>query len=87
MNKQEKKDYLKKERMANQFAMDILMPRKLILLTLEHVKKTEHPSRKHETKEQIKRHRIVDIAELMKVSETLLTHRIEQLDIDILKEN
>lgn len=83
MNEQERKDYLKKERMANQFAIDILMPRKLILLALEHVKKTEHSSRKHETKEQIRYHRIADIAELMKVSETLLTHRIEQLNLDI----
>lgn len=83
MNEQEKKDYLKKERMANQFAMDILMPKKLILLALNHVKKTEHPSRKHETKEQIRRHRITDIAELMKVSEVLLTHRIKQLNLDI----
>ena len=83
MNEQEQRDYIKKERMANQFAMDILMPKKLILLALEHVKKTEHPSRKHETKEQIRRHRIADIAELMSVSEISLTHRIEQLDIDI----
>lgn len=83
MNEQEQKNHIKKERIANQFAMDILMPKKLILLALEHVKKTEHPSRKHETKEQIKRHRITDIAELMKVSEVLLTHRIEQLNIDI----
>lgn len=73
--------------MANRFAMDILMPRKLILLALEHVKKTEHPSRKHETKEKIKRDRIADIAKLMKVSEILLTHRIEQLKIDILKKD
>ena len=86
MNEQERKNYIKKERMANQFAMDILMPRKLILLALEHVKKTEHPSRKYETKEKIKHNRITDIAELMKVSEILLTHRIEQLDLDILKE-
>lgn len=83
MNGQEQRNHIKKERMANQFAMDILIPRKLILLALEHIKKTEHPSRKHETKEQIKRHRIADITELMKVSETLLTHRSEQLDIDI----
>lgn len=72
MNEQERKDYLKKERMANQFAMDILMPKKLILLALEHVKK-----------EKIKRARIADIAELMKVSKTLFTHRIEQLNLDI----
>lgn len=83
MNGQEQRNHIKKERMANQFAMDILIPRKLILLALKHIKKTEHPSRKHETKEQIKRHRIADITELMKVSETLLTHRSEQLDIDI----
>lgn len=83
MNEQEQRDYIKKERMANQFAMDILMPKKLILLALEHVKKTEPSSRKYETKEKIRRHRIADIAELMSVSEVLLTHRIEQLDIDI----
>lgn len=81
------KNYIKKERMANQFAMDILMPRKLILLALEHVKKTEPPSRKYYEAEKIKRARTIDIAELMKVSETLLTHRIEQLEIDILKED
>jgi hypothetical protein len=87
MNEQEQRDYIKKERVANQFAMDILMHKKLILLALEHVKKTEHPSHKYETKEKIRRHRIADIAEIMKVSEILLTHRIEQLDIDILKED
>lgn len=83
MNEQEQRDYIKKERMANQFAIDILMPKKLILLALDRVKKTEPPSCKYETKEQIKRHRIADIAELMSVSEILLTHRIEQLNIDI----
>lgn len=87
MNEQERKDYIKRERMANQFAMDILMPRKLILLTLEHVKKTEPPSRKYYKAEKIKRARIVDIAELMSVSEPLLTHRIKQLEIDILTED
>ena len=87
MNEQERKDYIKRERMANQFAMDILMPKKLILLALEHVKKTEPPSRKYYEAEKIKRARIVDIAELMTVSEPLLTHRIKQLKIDILKED
>lgn len=87
MNEQERRDYVKKERMANQFAMDILMPKKLILLALEHVKKTEPPSRKRYEAEKIKRARIVDIAELMSVSEILLTHRIKQLKINILKED
>lgn len=76
-------DDIKKERMAKQFAMDILMPRKLILLALDHVKKTEPPSRKYDTTEKIKRARIIDIAELMSVSEILLTHRIKQLELDI----
>lgn len=87
MNEQERKGYTKKERMANQFAIDILMPKKLILLALDHVKKTEPPSRKQYPAETIKRARIVDIAELMSVSEILLTHRIKQLEIDILKED
>ena len=87
MNEQKRRDYIKKERMANQFAMDILIPKKLILLALEHVKKTEPPSRKYYEAEKIKRARIVDIAKLMTISEPLLTHRIKQLEIDILKEN
>lgn len=87
MTEQERREYIKKERMANQFAIDILMPRKLILLSLEHVKKTEPPSRKYYEAEKIKRARIVDIAERMTVSEPLLTHRIKQLKIDILKED
>lgn len=87
MNEQKRRDYIKKERMANQFAIDILMPKKLILLALEHVKKTEPPSRKYYEAEKIKRARIVDIAKLMTVSEPLLTHRIKQLDLDILKED
>lgn len=61
MNEQKRRDYIKKERMANQFAIDILMPKKLILLALEHVKKTEPPSRKYYEAEKIKRARIVDI--------------------------
>ena len=42
MNEQKRRDYIKKERMANQFAIDILMPKKLILLALEHLKKRNH---------------------------------------------
>ena len=51
MNEQKRRDYIKKERMANQFAMDILIPKKLILLALEHVKKTEPPSQTHAAKD------------------------------------
>lgn len=79
---------LKKERIANQFAADILMPRKLVEKVLEYIKENttigQKDSINNSSIEAARRNIISEAARLMSVSEISLTYRIKNLGIDVI---